>query len=200
MALACSHLAVLTETSHQPAQKPWLPPAAVTCSLKKPLENTLPLPFPTHQRFFLLCPPQSLKPEGNYAFSLINVATFTEIIYISMSFTAVRLLCSLGLLLPCLKCLPAGSRGGQNCAEHSQGWDAEFPELVGSEFLLGLDCTAGRKGAGEQKSQPWCMSRATQHLKHHQQWLGCLPSPCWLFKRLFLFKNSLQDLTQAASC
>lgn len=38
------------------------PSTAVTCSFIKLLEDTLPLPFPSHQGFFLLCLPQSLKP------------------------------------------------------------------------------------------------------------------------------------------
>lgn len=200
MALACSHLAVahrnpLFISSHT---NPDFPPAAVTCSFIKPLEDTFPLPFPSHQRFFLLCSPQSLKTERNYAFPLINVLIFTEIIYVSMSFTAVRILCSLGDSFPVwnvwLLVLGVAS------AMDSQEWNAEFLELVDPGFLLELVCTAGRKGTEKEKSQPWCIPRVTQHLKHHQQWLGVLPSPCWLFKRLLLYKNNLQDLTQAESC
>lgn len=54
---------------------------------------------------------------------------FTEIIYGSMSFTAVRLVCSLRYSFPIWGCLTADSSGGQDSPDqnaiNSKWWDVE---------------------------------------------------------------------------
>lgn len=130
----------------------------MTCSFIRLLEGTLPLPFPSHQRFFLLCPPQSLKPQRNNIVSLINVVIFTEIIYGSVSFTAVRLVCSLFYSFHIWRSSAAGSSGGQfspqqKSAIDSQWWgDQQCLALWDFGSLLKFVCSPERRDTGKKKN------------------------------------------------